>query len=520
MYKVLLVDDEPIIKIALRSIIPWEEHNMTICATASNGAEGLKLVSELSPEIIITDLKMPEMDGLEFIRHLKSHGFNGQILVLSNYEDFDSVRSALKLGANDYLLKIKIQAETLLETLNNAIHELEESSQVENAVSDSALDDVMADLLKSFLLGEESIDAFRGTYPDIDFSFAEKPCVFFDLYFSPTELSRQSRVISAYMKNTVWEAFQGIAKPYILVPNHYSILIYLPKESITVDDFDATLLSGKLINRFELYHSLSPVVMHHTSLSSISDARDALRKCSEILTLQFYRDLSVVDVSKLSLTHFIEGIYYKDLAKQILKNGASSISDTMDSLSAIITICDKSNVYPEILKSLFVKTLGHLEFLRSNLDSDTHDYFIEVCELLMTSSSAKSLFDDMSAAIQTLVSGISAENADPNRYKAEVRKALDYINENYSEQISLSTISEHVNLSSSYLCKIFKMATGVSITSYLSDLRMKKAKELLSSSDNSIKEISHAVGIDDQLYFSRMFKKFYGVSPSEFRGMS
>ncbi len=126
MYSILIVDDEPIVKIALRSILPWEEHGFSICGTASNGLEALPLIEQHHPDVIITDLKMPGMDGLELIRTLKEKNCPGEILVLSNYEDFDSVRSALLLGAADYLLKIKIQPDTLLACLNKTVEKLKD----------------------------------------------------------------------------------------------------------------------------------------------------------------------------------------------------------------------------------------------------------------------------------------------------------------------------------------------------------------------------------------------------------
>ena len=128
MYSILIIDDEPIVKIALRSILPWEEHGFSICGTASNGLEAMSLIEKHQPDVIITDLKMPEMDGLELIRTLKEKNYPGEILVLSNYEDFDSVRSALLLGAADYLLKVKISPDTLLACLNKTTEKLQEKA--------------------------------------------------------------------------------------------------------------------------------------------------------------------------------------------------------------------------------------------------------------------------------------------------------------------------------------------------------------------------------------------------------
>lgn len=135
MYTILIIDDEPIVKIALRSILPWEEHGFSICGTASNGLEAMPLIQKHQPDVIITDLKMPEMDGLELIRTLKEKGYPGAILVLSNYEDFDSVRSALLLGAADYLLKIKIQPDNLLACLNKTTEKLQKKAGERSALN-------------------------------------------------------------------------------------------------------------------------------------------------------------------------------------------------------------------------------------------------------------------------------------------------------------------------------------------------------------------------------------------------
>ena len=104
--KILIVEDEVLVRCGLRSMVNWEKLGLDVIGDASNGKEALEIYEKEKPDIVMTDIKMPVMDGLELIRTLKEKNYPGEILVLSNYEDFDSVRSALLLGAADYLLKI------------------------------------------------------------------------------------------------------------------------------------------------------------------------------------------------------------------------------------------------------------------------------------------------------------------------------------------------------------------------------------------------------------------------------
>ena len=105
MYQVLIVDDEPIVKIALRSMLDWGALGFHICGTASNGQEALEMAERMHPDLIICDLKMPVMDGIDLIRTAKDRSMNCEFLVISNYEDFNYVRTALVLGASDYILR-------------------------------------------------------------------------------------------------------------------------------------------------------------------------------------------------------------------------------------------------------------------------------------------------------------------------------------------------------------------------------------------------------------------------------
>ena len=222
MYSILIIDDEPIVKIALRSILPWEEHGFFICGTASNGLEAVPLIEKHHPDIIITDLKMPEMDGLELIRFLKEKEYPGEILVLSNYEDFDSVRSALLLGAADYLLKIKIQPDTLLACLNKTTKKMQNTADRKDSILKTDITEPITDHLLSFFQGEESLDSFIERYGAEKFGFMKHSCavcyVTFEKFLSNdafsicATLSFSAAVLSTCSAVIAYIPFQNVSR--------------------------------------------------------------------------------------------------------------------------------------------------------------------------------------------------------------------------------------------------------------------------------------------------------------------
>ncbi len=160
MLKVLIVEDEYITRTFLSSIINWEDNNMVLSGIAKDGVEAINIVEKENIDIVITDLKMPKMDGNELIRELKKRKFDGKIIVLSNYDDFDLVKDAMKNGAFEYMLKVTINKDELLETLNKAINELKESNKL---INESSIVEMSSEKLKvneyvqSYLVGNNNL---------------------------------------------------------------------------------------------------------------------------------------------------------------------------------------------------------------------------------------------------------------------------------------------------------------------------------------------------------------------------
>lgn len=385
MYNVLIVDDEPIVKIALRSIIPWEEHDFSICATASNGSEALTLIEKYRPEIIITDLKMPEMDGLELIRTLKEQEYLGEILVLSNYEDFDSVRNALILGASDYLLKIKIKPDTLLTCLTKTVQKLQRNNTTTKNSPTSQNTDI-SNLLQDFFQSDLTLNDFIHSHPESDLSFMKDPCALCFITFEKFISNDAFSISKKLLRDMILDVVQGLLQPHIITLSDYLALVILNQNELSCSGIVLEQLLRKLYNRFTMYQSFAPDMPHRENLADYAEARQAYQE------------------------------------------------------------------------------------FRTTKES----------------------------------------------YSSDVAKALKYLNEQYMYRITLTSVAEYVNLSPSYLCRIFKTEVGTSITSYLNNLRVRKAASLIRENQLSMKEISSLVGIDDQLYFSRLFKKCMNLSPSEY----
>ena len=386
MYQVFIAEDEPAALQHLCTIIKIKCPNFQVTGTAENGKDALEQLGELKPDILITDVKMPVMDGLELIRTFKEKNYPGEILVLSNYEDFDSVRSALLLGAADYLLKVKISPDTLLACLNKTTEKLQEKADRKVPVPAETVSENRTRLLLSFFEGETSLSSFTGQNAGTDLLFMQEPCavcyVTFEKFLSNEAFSISGKLLC----DMILDAVQGVLQPYILVLNDYSALVVFSQKELDAGQMKVDQLVKKLYNRFTMYQSFAPDMPYQENLPDYEEAR---------------------------------------------------------------------NIY-----QTFTINEGH--------------------------------------------------------YTDDIAKTLAYIEGNYMHRLTLSSISANVSLSSSYLCRVFKSEVGTSITSYLNNLRIRKAATMIKDNRLSLKEISTMVGIDDQLYFSRLFKKCMGISPSEY----
>lgn len=225
-----------------------------------------------------------------------------------------------------------------------------------------------------------------------------------------------------------------------------------------------------------------------------------------------------MNAHNVSVTTSIPELTYRELATRILALPTPErLSRSEEHIKELLNTCRQQHVVPDKVIQYSVHLLVELEYQLSEIPASAHDQLVECADFMRNAISQEELEQHLFHALQVMFSPESSTQATTDQYSLEVEQSIAYIKENYMHKISLASVAEHVGLSSGYLCRIFKDETGGSINTYINNLRMNKAGELLSDKNSYIKEVAVAVGFEDQLYFSRLFKRYSGLTPSEYR---
>ncbi len=518
MYQVLIVDDEPIVKIALRSMLNWEELGFHICSTASNGEEALKKAEQFHPDLIICDLKMPVLDGIGLIQAAKDMGMDWEFLVISNYEDFNSVRTALVLGAFDYILKVSISSEELTAQLKKIRTKLEQKSA--NRLELQGTKDIAlayerhAVWMDFFMHKSYSLDDLAESAEICPDAMAPLSIcqISFDRYVQNLDPLPSAALIRSTLKN----ALEHLSCHQIIFFGPSNILLIVPDSEPSLHRNAIAGLSTRISQLFQYYMSLTPDILYQSQIPDLEEARRVYYRFQELLELNFYGPLGTVNASDIPQSA-PPGIPYKELSSTIQNYpGGDRASFALEKITEFLDSCRREYVPPSKAIQYCIRFLDNLEYHLPGTTLPAHDQLSDLADAMRKAISLKEHIRYITDALPIIFSP-GAYNTSRTVLSPEIAQAVDYIQTNYSRKISLTSVSDHVGLSSSYLCRIFKEETGLSMNTYINNLRMSKAGELLSDKDSYIKEVAISVGFEDQLYFSRLFKRYYGVTPSEYR---
>ena len=532
MLKVFLAEDEFIIREGIKNNIDWQAHGYEFCGEASDGELAFPLIQKTRPDILITDIKMPFVDGLALSRLVKKELPETEIIILSGYEEFDYAKEAIQIGVARYLLK-PINGETLLQEIDSVAEiilgkqkEKEIREKYQKEMEENSLRDQM-DLFQHLVTGDCSMEELLSVADKLDLKIMAP-------WYSIVLLKIQSMKhdYEEYSGSIVVvdERIAKLAEPeHVLIfdralegraflfkaDSEDELLAYQKEYLGDVKEVLSSYMNlryfggiGTPVNRLREIPASFEDASHafaHRYLVAESCILDSSLLMQEGAVEQEDFRISAVNPEQIDRTKMQEFLRTGDLDEVVyfvdeffgkLDGGAmkSRIFRQYITMDAYFSIVD------------FLKGLG---LQKDEIEAPDQDSSILQDE--------KSAMDYIIRIMEKAL--VLREKRASSRYEDVVSEVIHYIEDNYAqEELSLNLLASHVNFSPNHLSMIFSQQTGQTLIRYLTDYRMNRAKELLRCSSKKSSVISMEVGYKDPHYFSYLFKKTQGMTPTQYRG--
>lgn len=514
MYQILIVDDEPIVCEGLHTF-PWAAYGCSIAADARDGIEGLEMLQQYRPHIVITDIKMPGMNGIDFARKGKELFPHTEFIVLTGYADFDYARDSLKIGISDYLLKPfsfeDIEA-ALLPTIARIKQQQDEDENIESMTLQLQN---MLPILKDQIFQ----DLLEGNIPQSSrkLKICEIPPQKYLVFSTQSDLNNHDFSDLA-LYGTLQESIGNLHDQFYLAKGIDIISCVLCFKPDKEDSFceSAAINFCSLIRQavdstyhFSISIGISQVSsdifqLYHLREQSIKALNEKYVFGGDLIML--YSDIKENHVPSVADYAPLEKILHKSL----INKDYSSISKNFQELANLIITASETMESARTMLTTIIYNAIHF-MSASSLSSN-------VCWQDLNQLPLLESMDAYISCCQKILANLPNQQYDTARQYI-TDKILTYIEQNYEKDVSLETLSRQLNYSITYLSRLIKKNCGKNFTELLLDCRIKHAKELLKNSDFKINQIAKLVGYGDFSYFIQIFKKKAGVTPSDYRGM-
>lgn len=537
MLKLMLVEDEINTREALASIIDWTSIGIVICGQAGNGKEALSLMEVSVPDIILTDIRMPVLDGLQLVKEIRQREWTTTCVVITGYSDFQYAQQALRLGVVDYIIKPCSPAE-IIKVFQKLVNELTEKKKLESDISGlqfqwrENIPILKSQLLSRWLLSPKQPSEDRLIQMEkLKMSIESEHILVFIVHIDLKALNSlnynkaDEELIRFATSNIVNETIAVPLRNRVEIVEENNELIVLCNPNNQILD---TLIQDNLIllqKNLEKYLKLSVSIGIATMKSSIDFIDEAYREAQDALKVRFYQGTG--------------GIYYYHAEFQgELADITLNIDLDLAELEIQIMDCLRNRLYSDVLnhtEKWFEYFQEQFTHSRSEINLQTISLLARLMNLAKEQNVAslewqRTLIDlaDQVTHIETLeeLSGLVfkvihqiVEIMNPLKtHRRNIQKALEYISRHYnSADLSLSAVAKELFISSTYLSTMFKQELGINFLDYVHQYRIERAKPMIKAGQLKIHNISREVGYFDESHFTRTFKKWTGMSPSQYQ---
>lgn len=527
MYKILLADDEGIVIESLKFMIEKELGANCEIRFAKTGRSVIELAETFRPDIAFMDIQMPGINGIEAMKEIRKANSNIIFIVMTAYDKFDYAREAINLGVLEYLNK-PAEREKIIEVLKRATNIIDEERRKRS--EDLLIKEKMETVVPIIQNGLISNFLFREHF-DEDISNYKSLLEIEDDYGYMIVIIAGREQVGNHMTGAVaagitiqniYQEIRPIVESYIpgiigfVMANKIPVLVTrntlgFEYEERTEMIEKARALVRKLSERFDINFRIG--------IGSVKPLRNMAESYNEALSVLIETTGRVGHIDDISIGCRYEEDYPIDIEKKLFETLTKGhVSETVAIANDFFDWMEESqqnHIEDVKLKVLeFVLWAEHLAYENAN-----NMYHFRSRTTYMSDVMAMSDFETMRNWFVSKFneSALTISKRSENRSESVVERAKKYMQDNFRKDISLEDVSQTVDISSYYFSKVFKEETGENFIEYLTKLRMEEAQRLLEESDLSIKEVCSEVGYSDPNYFSRNFKKYAGITPTEAR---
>jgi two-component system response regulator YesN len=538
MFKVLIIDDEEPSREAIKILGEWENLGINELLEAADGQMGLDLLREKNPDLVLVDMKMPEMNGTEFLQIVEQE-FPGLIcIVISGYNDFEYTKRAIQSNAADYILK-PVNRQELNAALRKAIDSIEAKRRKENESIDTNIslnmslpklkEKIFMSIIEQTVNKQTNLDHLHMIYADhLNKSFGIALLRVMNLEeIKQNRFHDETDLLYFAITNVINEVGSENFECFSFVNPKASreIIIIFTYEGVFPDEIKSLSYSfiKRAVNKLKELFGLAVLAGIGNTCSDALELADSYKTAEAII-----KSINLIDLKEAI---FIYVLNNEKVESHSITNRISLIKNALDD--------SNKNTLMNIIHEYTAKIKKSGYFSLGNADRALHEFFI-----LMHDSALEfgvlhtELSRDYESVLRTQGSSLDFSTFEQfeekwflilNYYSDKIRGSIkshknfnvneikEYIDNHYFEAIKISLFTQKYFLSREYLMKLFKQEFGYGIHEYIQKVRMEKAMELLSDSNLKIQTISEMLGYSDKNYFSKAFKNYYQISPTDAR---
>ncbi len=521
--KVLIADDERLICDMLVQFVQSSELQLDVVGIAYDGDDLLNKIINIGPDIVITDICMPKIDGIEIIRRVTQMEIGCKFIIISGYRQFEYAYNALKYDVVDYLLK-PVDQDELNKALSNIVWQIRHNSnESPSGIGMPALNYFINNGIRQLPTNPMSIKEINATYnTKFDNGCFQVIMLRMEYINKPDEIPNNANSLHNKIKNIIKQLLGSYCIEILVTTNWDDFIAVLnyseENKELIQNTFSELFIQSK--NIIELFGGLSATLCVGGVYMDVS----SLQKSKVDATIAAWTRMSI-GIGKIIFYNkiFNENLPSLDSKIENMENRIRQAFETLNKEDFIKCINELFSLPKDVLCryeiKLLVKNIPDIFFdLYKDKISDFDNYDRAYNEVRYSIRMATTFYDckntiitQISNLIEQTKSYVNSRNTKP------IRQAIEYMKTNYDHSISLEDVASEVGLSAVYFSSIFKKEMNQNFSDYLREYRLEIAKNLLTNSNMNIKEIAKSLSFNDARYFSKLFKKSVGIKPTEYR---